>query len=420
VSSTNGVPLGQIQVGADTFSSNFGGISSGPLTFGSQLAHELANSSTAAAGTLAVSGLFGQTNSSPQDFAAAAIAVDGGSAAHDYVVATELSAQSGVPVGSFLTSVPPTLKATFDSLAQQYGIGSDQFQQAASAAGVTYYGQPTTTGISTNANLSLTNYYMAEYAVEITGINAFDLGHQINNSNVTVQGGVVTISGIPIVSGDSVTHDTISISKTSDSAVVCTSTQDESGNITAQVKVQTPSTDLASVPALNLENLSALPTINGDQTLTVPTSAGTYHIDPATNSITDSGAVTATINGQTVTILGLGGATPFALISNDNSVSTAGAVSSNRLRAIYCHRALRRRQPAAAPHTPTRLTDMLARLTRSTPDLSSFLQLLLFVHISDSARNLAGLVKDVGRVKYGPYTHFPDANRKNCTTLSHF
>jgi hypothetical protein len=329
VSSTNGVPLGQIQVGADTFSSNFGGISSGPLTFGSQLAHELANSSTAAAGTLAVSGLFGQTNSSPQDFAAAAIAVDGGSAAHDYVVATELSAQSGVPVGSFLTSVPPTLKATFDSLAQQYGIGSDQFQQAASAAGVTYYGQPTTTGISTNANLSLTNYYMAEYAVEITGINAFDLGHQINNSNVTVQGGVVTISGIPIVSGDSVTHDTISISKTSDSAVVCTSTQDESGNITAQVKVQTPSTDLASVPALNLENLSALPTINGDQTLTVPTSAGTYHIDPATNSITDSGAVTATINGQTVTILGLGGATPFALISNDNSVSTAGAVSSN-------------------------------------------------------------------------------------------
>jgi hypothetical protein len=32
-----------------------------------------------------------------------------------------------------------------------------------------------------------------------------------------------------------------------------------------------------------------------------------------------------------VTLLGLGGSSPFALISNDNSVSTAGAVSSNVL-----------------------------------------------------------------------------------------
>jgi hypothetical protein len=65
------------------------------------------------------------------------------------------------------------------------------------------------------------------------------------------------------------------------------------------------------------------------QPVAVSTAVGTYHIDPSTGDITDSGAVTATINGQTVTLLGLGGTSPFALISNDNSVSTAGAVSSN-------------------------------------------------------------------------------------------
>jgi hypothetical protein len=77
------------------------------------------------------------------------------------------------------------------------------------------------------------------------------------------------------------------------------------------------------VGAVDTSNLQA------GQSVAVTTPAGTYHVDPATGDVTDSGAITATINGPTVTLLGLGGTSPFALISNDNSVSTASAVSSN-------------------------------------------------------------------------------------------
>jgi hypothetical protein len=91
---------------------------------------------------------------------------------------------------------------------------------------------------------------------------------------------------------------------------------DDNGNVTAGPSMQINGT-------IDTSNLQA------GQPVAVSTPAGTYHIDPTTGDITDSGAVTATIGGETVTLIGLSGSSPFALISNDNSISTAGAVSSN-------------------------------------------------------------------------------------------
>jgi hypothetical protein len=91
---------------------------------------------------------------------------------------------------------------------------------------------------------------------------------------------------------------------------------DDNGAVTAGPSIQINGT-------IDTSNLQA------GQPVAVSTPAGTYHIDPATGDITDSGAVTATIGGETVTLIGLGGSSPFSLILNDNSVSTAGAVSSN-------------------------------------------------------------------------------------------
>jgi hypothetical protein len=90
-------------------------------------------------------------------------------------------------------------------------------------------------------------------------------------------------------------------------------------------------TDLQSGNQVTVAGTVDTSTLQPGQPVAVSTAVGTYHIDPATGDITDSGAVTATINGQTVTLLGLGGPSPFALISNDNSAVTASAVSSNVL-----------------------------------------------------------------------------------------
>jgi hypothetical protein len=45
------------------------------------------------------------------------------------------------------------------------------------------------------------------------------------------------------------------------------------------------------------------PSYAGNGDIIVPTDAGTYHIDPATKTITDQGAVTTTVNGNTVTLI---------------------------------------------------------------------------------------------------------------------
>jgi hypothetical protein len=77
--------------------------------------------------------------------------------------------------------------------------------------------------------------------------------------------------------------------------------------------------------------------VNANGTLTVFSSPGAFTWDPSSGTISGSDpgstAVSATVNGpsgpETVTLLGLGGTSPFALISNDNSSVTASAVSSN-------------------------------------------------------------------------------------------
>lgn len=61
---------------------------------------------------------------------------------------------------------------------------------------------------------------------------------------------------------------------------------------------------------------------------------GTVNLDAVTGAVLNSGTVAATVNNptgtQTITLLGTGGSSPFALISNDNTSSDASASSSIR------------------------------------------------------------------------------------------
>jgi hypothetical protein len=91
---------------------------------------------------------------------------------------------------------------------------------------------------------------------------------------------------------------------------------------------------LSADTSFTLSGLSGLPSLDADGNVAATFAAGSGTATVTLSSINgavinDPTAVTATINGQTVTLLGLGGSSPFALISNDNSSVTASAVSSN-------------------------------------------------------------------------------------------
>jgi hypothetical protein len=60
------------------------------------------------------------------------------------------------------------------------------------------------------------------------------------------------------------------------------------------------------------------------QPVAVSTASGTYHVDPATGDITDPGAITTTVNGNTVTIIN-----PVASNDNGASGSTFAVIQSN-------------------------------------------------------------------------------------------
>jgi hypothetical protein len=83
-----------------------------------------------------------------------------------------------------------------------------------------------------------------------------------------------------------------------------------------------------------LSGLTALPSFdaagNLNATFTVGSGTATVALNPTTGAVVnDPTAVTAPLaNGQNITLLGTGGSSPFALISNDNTGSDASASSS--------------------------------------------------------------------------------------------
>jgi hypothetical protein len=108
------------------------------------------------------------------------------------------------------------------------------------------------------------------------------------------------------------------------------------GNTAGEFTAQVYPTDGS---AFTLSGLTAAPTVddttgNLNVTFSVGSGTATVALNPTTGAVAnDPTAVTATIGGETVTLLGLGGSSPFALISNDNSV-TAGAPSSYALNVV--------------------------------------------------------------------------------------